>query len=433
MLPHLLDGQLQHPVWEFDWSEVMQVQVIVCCVVLFLSGILCSAAGIGGGGVYVSVLMVVGLLSPHDAVPLSKAVVFFGAVITMAMNLIRMKASAASPQASASIDFMTVRVVAPAALAGTYFGVLLNWHAQGYMIVVTLTALLAFMTWLVGRTAWEQHRAEEAMAGGHTAIVDAGGEQPQPQDDAQEDMPLLPRAARSGKAETEPYNSRDVALAFALTALVVVSGVVRFHLKACEMELAGHTDGACGHWIMQTLFVGQVKPWLTDPVYGLSVKSAVTAVPLLSCLLASGWTGNYVRSRAGWAVSDVFKYQAMGLATGLFAGLVGIGGGLIFSPFFLLAGMDPASAVATSSTCVLFTSSSTTLQYMFTDRVIMTLALVYGITTTAASYLGTRLVHTMQDAFHGKKSYISLIVALAVAISAVMSLGKLVTMTPSQA
>ena len=51
-----------------------------------------------------------------------------------------------------------------------------------------------------------------------------------------------------------------------------------------------------------------------------------------------------------------------------FAGLVGIGGqeikvaglhgarlcagGLIFSPFFLLMGVDPSVAVATSSTCV---------------------------------------------------------------------------------
>ena len=30
----------------------------ICCVVLFLGGVLCSAGGIGGGGVYVTVLMV---------------------------------------------------------------------------------------------------------------------------------------------------------------------------------------------------------------------------------------------------------------------------------------------------------------------------------------------------------------------------------------
>ena len=59
-------------------------------VVLFLSGVLCSAAGIGGGGIYVAVLMVLGALSPHDAVPLSKAIVFFGAIATLIVNTGRM-------------------------------------------------------------------------------------------------------------------------------------------------------------------------------------------------------------------------------------------------------------------------------------------------------------------------------------------------------
>ncbi len=38
--------------------------------------------------------------------------------------------------------------------------------------------------------------------------------------------------------------------------------------------------------------------------------------------------------------------------------------GLIFSPYFLLMGIEPATAVATSSTCVIFTSSSTTFQLL---------------------------------------------------------------------
>merc|ERR1711972_293185 len=87
------------------------------------------------------------------------------------------------------------------------------------------------------------------------------------------------------------------------------------------------------------------------------------------------------------------------LLTGLMGGLVGVGGGLIFSPFFLLMGMEPSVAVATSSTCVLFTSSSTTMQYMFTDRIMMALSLVYGIVTLVASYIGSTLVHTLQDSF----------------------------------
>merc|ERR1719270_1788433 len=129
-----------------------------------------------------------------------------------------------------------------------------------------------------------------------------------------------------------------------------------------------------------------------------------------------------------WRLGDVISYQFMGVFTGCFAGLVGVGGGLIFSPFFLAMGMDPAMAVATSSTCVLFTSSSTTIQYLFTDRVIMSLALVYGIVTLVASWLGTSLVHKLQDTFQGRRSYITLVVAVAVGLSAALSFEKFVRM-----
>merc|ERR1740121_1789970 len=100
---------------------------------------------------------------------------------------------------------------------------------------------------------------------------------------------------------------------------------------------------------------------------------------------------------------DILSYQVMAVSTGLLAGLVGVGGGLIFSPF-LVMGMDPSVAVATSSTCVLFTSSSTTIQYLFTDRAIMSLAFVYGMITLVASWMGTSLVHQLQDRFKGQQS-----------------------------
>merc|ERR1740121_305484 len=122
-------ADLVHPFWVFDWSEVWAPHVAWCSIVLFLSGVLCSAAGIGGGGVYVAVLMVMGFLSPHDAVPLSKAVVFFGAMATLALNLKRNQSKAS--EKGSIIDFNAVRVTVPAALIGTFLGVAMNFHASG--------------------------------------------------------------------------------------------------------------------------------------------------------------------------------------------------------------------------------------------------------------------------------------------------------------
>merc|ERR1719146_614165 len=112
-----------------------------------------------------------------------------------------------------------------------------------------------------------------------------------------------------------------------------------------------------------------------------------------------------------WPMQKILTYQVMALVTGCLAGLVGIGGGLIFSPFLLVSGVEPAVAVATSATCVIFTSSSTTMQYMLIDRIHMVLALWYGIVNVIASYIGTSMVHYLQANFAGRKSLITFIVA----------------------
>merc|ERR1719160_627978 len=126
----------------------------------------------------------------------------------------------------------------------------------------------------------------------------------------------------------------------------------------------------------------------------------------------------------GWDRSKIWVYQVMALITGTLAGLVGIGGGLIFSPFLIMTGIEPSVAVASSAACVIFTSSSTTMQYLLIDRVRMVLALVYGLVNVAASYGGTKCIHFIQDKHAGRKSYITFIVAAAVGISAILAFVK---------
>merc|ERR1719213_1192492 len=135
--------------------------------------------------------------------------------------------------------------------------------------------------------------------------------------------------------------------------------------------------------------------------------------------------GSQAMLHEGWTMAQVSSYQLMACTTGALAGLVGIGGGLVFSPFFLYMGVDPSIAVATSSTCVIFTSSSTTMQYLFTDRIMMCLTFLYGGVCILASYMGTSLVHYLQEIMPGRKSFISGIVAVGVLISAVLSMFKL--------
>jgi uncharacterized membrane protein YfcA len=430
----------------FDWTEVWQPEVFWCSLILFFSAILCSAAGIGGGGIYVAVLMVSGRLSPHNAVPLSKAIVFFGSIASLVVNLFHATKKSGAGAGKVVIDTDACRLVVPATLIGTFLGVLLNRHTSDYLIVVLLTALLGLMTGMVARTARKQAIEENEQdaitfppaASSSTEPAGAAGVQGDGQ--ANEGTPLLGQASSSQPEQEESVMSMptvpvarkvvptkaDAGMGVSLLFIVIAGGILRYHMHMCRQEVlgdAGH-QGACTHPVL-ILFHSHMQHWMSNPTTAMIMQQMVWSLPIWTCVAITVHFGFVANRENGWRPRSVMMYQVVSIVTGVLAGLVGVGGGLILSPFFLLTGMDPAVAVGTSATCVLFTSSSTTMQYIFTDRIMMSLALVYGVVCCVASFMGTALVHHIQDKF-SRKSYITTIVAIGVAISAMLSVVKFV-------
>ena len=65
-----------------------------------------------------------------------------------------------------------------------------------------------------------------------------------------------------------------------------------------------------------------------------------------------------------WTTRNTIVHPCMCFLAGVAAGLLGIGGGLVLGPLFLEMGMLPEVSTSTSSFMVLFTSSTTTLQFL---------------------------------------------------------------------
>ena len=299
---------------------------IFCSLILFLSGVLCSAAGIGGGGVYVAVLMLAGSLSPHDAVPLSKAIVFFGSLSSLFVNMRRIMQS---NQASV-IDFDVCRLVVPCALAGTYLGVLLNWHTADYGIVVVLSVMLTLTAVAVARTAWNQHQ-EEGKISEEVSVPDV------------EDHPALGRAAEQLLTEQSAVlkstgfskyqlHTSDVPVVVTLMSIVVLNGIMRFHMNACREEQGGgHLHGACAHPVLN-VFSGRMGLWMQNAHTAKVLQMVAMTLPTWSCAgLALRYSSCCV-STGRWSIQRILLYQDVALATGVLAGLVGVGGGLVLSP-----------------------------------------------------------------------------------------------------
>jgi len=218
---------------------------------------------------------------------------------------------------------------------------------------------------------------------------------------------------------------RDVYLSVLVLLVVVLSSVFHYHAGQCKDAHHSVEDRVCHHPFAALLGHDTLKVWMNHEGTAEAVLAFSVIFPCCICCIVVLYYSIALIRGQGWYSSTVISYGLVSVTTGVISGLVGIGGGLIYSPFFLLMNVEPAVAVATSSTCVIFTACSTSLQYLFTDRVIVSLTVVYGIVNVAASYLGTSFVHFLMDDFGTRRSYISSIVGLGVLISAVLSLVKL--------
>ncbi|PHJ17696.1 sulfite exporter protein [Cystoisospora suis] len=116
----------------------------------------------------------------------------------------------------------------------------------------------------------------------------------------------------------------------------------------------------------------------------------------------------------------------VGFFTGVFAGLVGVGGGVVFSPFLLFMGTDPVSSVATASACVVFTSASTSLQFLLIGRLPLFFGCLFGLVAGSAAAVATCGIHKLRRAVGGQMSIIAGCVAAAVTLASALTVWRCV-------
>jgi hypothetical protein len=74
---------------------------------------------------------------------------------------------------------------------------------------------------------------------------------------------------------------------------------------------------------------------------------------------------NYTEHDIKWDSNNICnKFPLYGFISGILAGLLGIGGGIILGPLLLELGLHPVVSTATTNFLVLFTSSSTSIQFI---------------------------------------------------------------------
>ncbi len=126
----------------------------------------------------------------------------------------------------------------------------------------------------------------------------------------------------------------------------------------------------------------------------------------------------YHESDVKWSNEILIKYPIYSFFGGTMAGLLGIGGGLIFGPLLLELGLNPIVSTATSNFLVLFTSSSTSLQFILLGVMNFKYGFICTICSTLGSYLGTVAIQRLLERT-GRASILIFSMAMVEAVSSV--------------
>ncbi|CAD7928976.1 unnamed protein product [Amoebophrya sp. A120] len=137
-------------VLDFSISDVL------CTLFVFVTAFLSAGSGVGGGGVFVPLFLILLNFSAKEAVPLSKACCLTGSLINIVLFLPERNPVLAS---RTLVDFDVVAVLNPPLLAGITLGVIGHKMSPDWVVVLLLLSTLIFAfkkSWAKGVTRWRE-------------------------------------------------------------------------------------------------------------------------------------------------------------------------------------------------------------------------------------------------------------------------------------
>ncbi len=109
---------------------------------IVLGSAVSNAGGIGGGGLLIPILILIFKFSTHEAIPVSKLMIFTGALTAFTMGL----KNKHPYRNGIPLDLNVAGVLVPMLLFGTMVGVSLNKVMPPSVILISLTLVLILNT-----------------------------------------------------------------------------------------------------------------------------------------------------------------------------------------------------------------------------------------------------------------------------------------------
>ncbi|CAM9255212.1 unnamed protein product [Chrysoparadoxa australica] len=392
-----------------------------------------AGGGIGGGGILVPVYILLLRFEPKHAIPLSNITIFGGAITNMLLNVSKRHPLADRPL----VDWDLILVMEPLTIGGAIVGSFLNKVLSETLLAVSLVVLLGYTgrrtlkkglkVYAKESKQWEEQAKKvkeseltsmAAETGSHEeeSLLGEISEESRDHGDEMDDDESFSGSHQVTDLESILEEEKTTPWNKVVTITAVFAVVLTMNLLKGGGGYNSPLGIVCGSFMFWALSLG-ILVWV---------------------ILVSAWVRNYlvarhkrkVKARYAFQEGDVqwderatLLYPALCFFAGFFAGLFGIGGGIVKGPLMLEMGVHPLVASATSASMILYTSFTATTSFLVFGLLTPDYAKVLFVIGLAATAVGQLIVNYFVKRYN-RSSLIILSIGAVVTLSAVLMGGQ---------
>lgn len=397
--------------------------------VLAVMGLMVAAGGgVGGGGILVPIYSLVMRFSVKHAIILSNITVLGGALANTILNTPKRHPFADRPL----VDWNLILVMEPLTIAGALIGAFLNKVLPDTLLLVLLVTLLSFTgftslkkgykLYLKENAAMEKKKPLSCSANpsestklvtnpqkGYSNVQKCNTEATEADDDL-EAMPLVKNVVVELQEILEYERKAPLINIITLVSTFLVVLVINV-LKGggSSPSPLGIQCGSISFWVANGTMIG----------WTILISVFVRAYLVRQFEQKERVNYQYVEGDIQWDAHATALYPCVCSLAGFFAGMFGIGGGIVKGPLMLAMGVHPAVSSATSACMILFTSFTATSSYAIFGLLVKdytSVCFCIGFVATIAGQLG--FTYLMRN--NERNSYIAFSIASVVLLSAVL-------------
>ncbi len=354
---------------------------------LLLIGIVCAGVGVGGGGLFVPLLIAIAKFDPKNSVALSNALIAGGSIGNY-LQLSR-KRNVQKPL----VDYDLALLMEPLTLLGTIIGVIFNTIFPNWLILGLLAIVLVVSSVRTCQKGIRLHQTEQNESTIEVYELESASES------RYSDSPLT-------NTPTDPEYSLYPKWHIGGLAILLIILALSSLLKGSQTNpsILGIETCSAVYWIFT---------WLPVPFM------VIVTIIIGHYLLKKEF--QFEVGEINWTRKRTALVSTTSTLAGLMASLVGIGGAMILSPIMIELGVLPEVIVATSSFMICFTTIGSIIQFLVLGQLPYDYGLALFLMGLITSFIGQKGIRYLVNKYQ-KKSLIILIIGTLIVIASVLLL-----------